>query len=79
MGAGDMKLLGVIGLFLGLKGVILTLFLGVLSGGFIGAFLLITKIKDRKSLIPFGPFLALSTFIALYWGDYIINWYISLL
>lgn len=79
MGAGDMKLMGVIGLFLGLKGVVLTLFFGILMGGIIGAFLLMTKIKDRKSAIPFGPFLALGTFVSLYWGEQILNWYLSLL
>ncbi|NLK97545.1 MAG: prepilin peptidase [Epulopiscium sp.] len=79
MGAGDMKLMGVIGLFLGLKGVVLSLFLGILVGGIIGAVLLMTKIKDRKSAIPFGPFLALGTFVSLYWGEQIINWYLSLL
>lgn len=79
MGAGDMKLMGVIGLFLGFRGVMLTLFLGIIMGGIIGAFLLISKIKDRKSAIPFGPFLALGTFVSLYWGEQIINWYLSLL
>ena len=48
-------------------------------GGIIGAVLLMTKIKDRKSAIPFGPFLALGTFVSLYWGEQIINWYLSLL
>lgn len=79
MGAGDLKLMGVIGLFLGLKGVLLTLFLGCLIGGSIGAILLIAKVKDRKSTIPFGPFLALGSFVSLYWGEAIISWYLSLL
>nr|WP_158739163.1 A24 family peptidase [Defluviitalea raffinosedens] len=79
MGAGDMKLMGVIGLFLGFRGVIMSFFLGVLLGGIIGVILLATKIKDRKAAIPFAPFLVLGTFASLYWGDQIFCWYLSLL
>ncbi|WP_058485234.1 prepilin peptidase [Defluviitalea phaphyphila] len=79
MGAGDMKLMGVIGLFLEMKGIFLTLFLGCVIGGVIGIILLITKKKDRKSTIPFGPFLTLGSFTYIYWGEQIINWYLSLL
>ncbi|NLK20900.1 MAG: prepilin peptidase [Epulopiscium sp.] len=78
MGAGDMKLMGVVGLFLGYKGVIVTLFFGIIAGGIAGVLLLLTKVKSRKATIPFGPFLVLGTFITLYWGEFILNWYLSL-
>lgn len=78
MGAGDLKLMGVIGLFLGYKGVILTIFLGVLLGGIFAIIILIAKLKERKSTIPFGPFLCMGAFIALIWGEPIIRWYLLL-
>lgn len=76
MGAGDYKLMGVIGLFLGYKKIILVLFLAVVLAGIFATILLISKSKERKSAIPFGPFLAIAALSVLYYGDLIINWYL---
>lgn len=79
MGAGDMKLFGILGIVLGLWKVLLTFFLAALFGAVIGgAFMLFNKVK-RKQPIPFGPFIVLATFITYYWGDNIIDWYLKLL
>jgi leader peptidase (prepilin peptidase)/N-methyltransferase len=78
MGWGDVKMAGLIGLMTGYPRVIAGLFLGILSGGLIAITLLIFRRKSRKDAIPFGPFLALGAFIALIYGQEIIDWYLSL-
>jgi len=78
MGFGDVKLAVFMGLLLGLKNVILALFLAFFFGAIIGLILMFLKKKGLKSEIPFGPFLILGTFVALLWGQYIIQWYANL-
>ncbi|MGE5474352.1 MAG: prepilin peptidase [Ignavibacteriales bacterium] len=78
MGMGDVKLMAVIGLFLGFKLTILSMFLAFIVGSVISVFLLATKIKGRKDMIPFGPFIVIGSSIALIWGTQILNWYLSL-
>jgi leader peptidase (prepilin peptidase) / N-methyltransferase len=75
MGGGDMKLGAMIGAFLGWQLIALTLLLAVLLGGLIAATLLITGLKKRKDPIPFGPFLASSALVSLFWGDLVLRWY----
>lgn len=79
MGGGDIQLMAVIGLFLGFKNTILTLLLSFIIGGAAGATLILLKKKSRKDYIPFGPWIAAAAFIAVFLGDSIVNWYISLL
>jgi leader peptidase (prepilin peptidase)/N-methyltransferase len=76
MGGGDVKLLAMIGAFLGWKAVILTILLGSLIGSIIGISIMILKGKDFKYAIPFGPFLSLGAVIALFYGPSLINWYL---
>jgi len=78
MGGGDVKLLAMIGAFLGWKAVILTVLLGSLIGSIIGISIMILKGKDFKYAIPFGPFLSLGAVIALFYGPSLINWYLYL-
>lgn len=66
MGAGDVKLCFVLGLWLGLKASIVCLMLSFILGGAIGVLLLATGIKKRKDPIPFGPFLCLGAFISYF-------------
>ncbi|RYD04340.1 hypothetical protein N752_13280 [Desulforamulus aquiferis] len=75
MGGGDIKLAAVMGMFLGLKLVMVALFLAFLIGGIIGIILLATGQRGRKDPIPFGPFLALGSLIAALVGEKIISWY----
>jgi leader peptidase (prepilin peptidase)/N-methyltransferase len=76
MGGGDVKLLAMIGAFLGWKAVILTIFLGSLIGSITGIILMVSKGKDFKYAIPFGPFLSLGAVIALFYQNEIIFWYL---
>ncbi|MBI2450407.1 MAG: prepilin peptidase [Candidatus Nealsonbacteria bacterium] len=78
MGAGDIKLAFLMGLMLGYPNILVALFLAFFIGAIMGAGLIILGKKTMKSEVPFGPFLVLGTFIALFWGKIIINWYISL-
>ncbi len=77
MGGGDIKMMAMVGAFLGWKGVLLTTFTGSLFGSVIGLYLMVFKGKGRKSKIPFGPFLALGAIVSLLYGQEIANWYLS--
>ncbi len=78
MGLGDVKLAFVLGLYLGWLGwgeVFLGLFLGFLLGALIGVLLIATHLRSRKDHVPFGPFLAAGTLIAIIWGPALLGWY----
>jgi len=77
MGGGDVKLLAMIGAFLGWKAVILTILLGSLIGSITGIIIILLKGKDFKYAIPFGPFLSVGAVIALFYQDEIISWYMQ--
>lgn len=75
MGFGDCKLVILLGLLLGYKFILLGLFLSFFFGAIIGVALMILSKKGLKSQIQFAPFLITGTFIAIFWGEEIINWY----
>lgn len=77
MGGGDLTLIGALGFILGIKKIFLTIFLSFILGAIISIFLLITKIKEKKDPIPFGPFIILGFTITLFWGEQLIDWYIN--
>ncbi len=78
MGLGDVKLAFFMGLFLGFPNIVVALFLAFLIGAIIGVGLILVKKKNLKSELPFGPFLVTGTFIALFWGQAIVYWYLNL-
>lgn len=77
MGEGDIDIALICGLFLGIKGVIVTLFIAIILGGIVGAIILILKLKDRKAEIAFGPYLAIGGIISCLYGNYLIEIYLS--
>jgi leader peptidase (prepilin peptidase)/N-methyltransferase len=79
MGGGDIKLLGMIGAFIGWQGVLLTIFMGSAIGTLVGLIDMRVKKKDMKMRIPFGPFLALGAIIHLFLGNELIAWYLNTL
>lgn len=79
MGGGDVKLLAMIGAFLGWKSVILTILLGSLVGSLIGMMVMVMKGKDFKYAIPFGPFLSLGAVISLFYGEKMVTGYFWLI
>ncbi len=78
MGAGDVKLAGLIGMVTGFPMVLVAMFIGVFSGGFVAIMLLLFKIKGRKDAIPYGAFLGFSSIVTLFWGNDILHWYLGL-
>jgi leader peptidase (prepilin peptidase)/N-methyltransferase len=82
MGYGDVKLAGLLGLYLGWLGwssVLVGTFAGFLIGGAVGAALLLTRRADRKTAIPFGPFMLGGAMLALFIAGPVAAWYTSLL
>lgn len=79
MGGGDIKLLAMIGAFLGWKGILFTVFSGSLIGTIIGVALMIAQGKDSKYAIPFGPFLSMGALLYLFFGETVIYWYLGIL
>lgn len=78
-GFGDVKLCMAAGFLLGAKGILLTMFIAVLTGGCYAVALLIKDKRNRSRRIPFGPFLALGIWISYVFGSGIIDWYTGVL
>jgi len=77
MGMGDVKLAAVMGLYLG-RAVAPGLVIGFAAGALVGL-ALIARLgaSARKRAVPFGPFLALGGVIALWWGNALVDWYLT--
>jgi prepilin signal peptidase PulO-like enzyme (type II secretory pathway) len=77
MGLGDVKLVLLMGLVLGVKNMIVALLIGFNAAAFIGVILMILGRKKRTDYLPFGPFLVLGTIVAYVYGAPIVNWYLQ--
>ncbi len=75
MGAGDVKLAGVMGFFLGPGPGLVALFVGFLCGAVLGLLAMLLWGKGRKDYVPFGPALAAGGVVALFWGQRIWEYY----
>ena len=74
-GGGDIKFMACIGLWLGLKYTILAVLISFIFGGLGAAILLLLKKKTITDKFPYGPYIAMASFITLLYGDYIVTWY----
>lgn len=79
MGGGDIKLMGVLGFLMGIKYILLISLLSFVIGAIISIILLILQIKRRKDPIAFGPFICISTFLVIFYGEKIIQIYFEML
>jgi leader peptidase (prepilin peptidase) / N-methyltransferase len=79
MGMGDVKMLAMIGAFLGWKAVLVTLVLASFSGAVIGVMLLSAQRGGMKFALPFGTFLSIGALIAMFVGEPLIAWYAGFL
>jgi leader peptidase (prepilin peptidase)/N-methyltransferase len=75
LGMGDVKMLAMIGAFLGWKAVLVTMVLSSFSGAVIGLALIAAERGGMKLALPFGTFLALGALVAMFAGAPLINWY----
>ena len=78
MGGGDIKLLGMIGAFLGWPAVPFTMLVSSLTGSIVGLSLMWWTGSDAKYAIPFGPFLALGALAYVFCGEEVLTWYLAL-
>lgn len=78
LGGGDIKLLAMIGAFLGWKPALLTVLIGALAGSLVGVSLLALKKLQRNQYLPFGPFLALGALVSLFFQRELLDWYLGL-
>ena len=76
MGGGDIKLLAMIGAFIGWKGVLFTIFVASFTGTLAGVALMLRRGADMKLAVPFGPFLAVGAAAYLFLGPETIAWYL---
>ena len=78
MGGGDVKMLAMIGAFLGWKLVLVTLVLSSVAGSLIGLSVIVLRKGGMKYALPYGTFLALGALVASLAGDAIVNWYVGM-
>jgi leader peptidase (prepilin peptidase)/N-methyltransferase len=78
MGMGDVKLLAMIGAFLGWQALPVTVLVSSLTGSLVGVgYALVKGESVRKFPVPFGPFLALGALVHLFFGVELIQWYLG--
>ena len=78
LGMGDVKMMAMVGAFVGWKGVLLTIFFGSLLGSVVGIALMATRGKDLKTALPFGTFLGMAAVGTLFAGHSLIDGYFNL-
>jgi leader peptidase (prepilin peptidase) / N-methyltransferase len=79
MGFGDVKLAGVLGLYLGWFGwefAVIGAFAAFIGGGLVGILLMVVGRAGRKTQIPFGPYMIVGAWAALVWADPVADWYL---
>jgi leader peptidase (prepilin peptidase)/N-methyltransferase len=79
MGGGDIKLIAMIGAFLGWHGTLFTIFSSALLGAVVGISLMLLGKKGRKDKLPFGPFLSFGAILFMLSGDDLVRWYLEML
>jgi leader peptidase (prepilin peptidase)/N-methyltransferase len=78
MGLGDVKMMFMVGAYLGWPLTLLTIFVGVLTGSVAGvAVMLGRKERDMQMMLPFGIFLGAGALVSLFFGTAIIDWYVA--
>jgi leader peptidase (prepilin peptidase)/N-methyltransferase len=78
MGLGDVKMMALIGAFLGWRQILVVLFLSSFTGAIIGMGLAIVRGKSMKTRLPFGTFLAVAAYVASLVGERLVTWYVGL-
>jgi leader peptidase (prepilin peptidase)/N-methyltransferase len=79
MGGGDIKMMAMVGAFLGWAPALLTIFVGSLLGGLVGVVLMARSKQGLKTSVPFGVFLAPAAIAVMIWGGRALRWYAGVL
>jgi leader peptidase (prepilin peptidase)/N-methyltransferase len=79
LGGGDIRIGALMGALLGYPMVLLGMFFGYLFGSIYSLIGLVLKKFGRQTQIPFAPFLLLGTYVAMFWGQAVLDWYFALL
>jgi len=78
MGMGDVKMMGMVGAFLGFRLAVTTIFAGSLLGSLVGVFLILFRRMSLQTKLAFGVFLGIGAAVSLFCGLPILHWYLSL-
>jgi len=78
MGEGDIEIAAFCGLFLGVKLILLNLFIAIIIGGITGIIVLALKLKAARDKIAFGPFIGIGTIVSMLYGNELIQMYLKL-
>jgi leader peptidase (prepilin peptidase)/N-methyltransferase len=78
MGGGDVKMLAMIGAFLGWELVIVALVFSSIAGSLTGLLLIVTRRGGLKYALPYGTFLAMAAVVASLYGTHVVTWYTAL-
>lgn len=79
LGEGDIKLVLMLGAYLGILKLLVSLFLSFLLGAVGGIVLLLLRLRKKEEHLPFAPALALGGLVALFFGEKLLRWYLNLL
>jgi len=71
LGGGDIKLFGALGIYLGIKGIMLNIFMSCFLGSVIGIILIFLKLQDKNKPLAFGPFIIVSAFFQIFFPDFV--------
>lgn len=77
MGFGDVKMMAMVGFFLGTKLALLTIFLASLCGALLGGIFILVSRRGSQYELPFGTFLSAAAFAAALWGRLLLDWYLG--
>lgn len=78
MGGGDVKMLAMVGAFLGWKLVLVTLIVSSLAGSLLGVAIILSRRGNLKQALPYGTFLAMGALFASLYGERVVDWYTGL-
>ena len=78
MGLGDVKFMGVVGAFLGWKGIVFTLLAASVIGSVIALTMIALRHREWAARLPFGPYLALGAVLWVFYGPAFVNWYFNI-
>jgi leader peptidase (prepilin peptidase)/N-methyltransferase len=77
MGLGDVKMMGMVGTFMGLKATLLVIMAGALLGSLIGTSFILLRRKGSDYELPFGTFLGGAALLVIFFGGRVLNWYLA--